>query len=182
MLVHTAFPTHWSWSTHTRIFRITDTPFSIPRNWEALERTECDAWQVFQILRFQTEGGESLNQGLEDLLALQSGEARTKAVMYPRPKGHVGVGPSGNVKPVRFRKLPGIAVRGRNDPSYSIRLMHDLSPDLYVLRSYALDRLDRGIIAEALLGRSHGQRSVLLEQLPLLRMVDERQGEVAPEI
>src|SRR5713101_8887153 len=75
----------------------TDTPCAchnvslLPGHWQGCERTERHAGLVFQLLCFSMQGGEPLRQGFEGLLTLQPGQSRSKAVMDPRPKGHVRV-------------------------------------------------------------------------------------------
>src|SRR5437660_139644 len=65
----------------------------------------------------------------------------------------------------------------------AIVLAHHLVPHFELLRGEPLDRLDRRVIAQALLGRPFGPaRRVFLVKRPLVGMLDERQGAVADQV
>src|SRR5882672_9786355 len=129
------------------------------------------------------QDGEPLWQGFEGLLALQPCQGCSKAVMDPRPKSHMRVRVTRDVKGLRIRKYLGIPICRGNKPPKAVVLPQGLAPQLPILRRNALDRFDGRIIAQALLRRPLGPAGwVLLELCPLLGMLEEGQGAIAQEV
>src|SRR5437899_63784 len=89
----------------------------------------------------------------------------------------------GAIKSLRVCKHFRIAVGGGNEPPEAVVLAQDFAPQLDLLRRNALDRFDRWIIAQALLGGPLGPAGrVLLEEGPLRGMMEESQGAITQEV
>src|SRR5262249_42508084 len=117
---------------------------------------------------------EALRQRLEDLLAFQPCQSGPETVMHARPKGHMRVGITGDVKRVYLRKYFGISIRRGNEPPDAVVLVQDFATHLYVLRGNTLNGFDRGIVPQALLRGLLGPSCrVIFEHFPLILMADE---------
>src|SRR5262245_45842126 len=139
------------------------TPALLPCDREGLERPKENARLIFQLLRLQMQGGEALHQGLERLLPLHPRQGRPQAVMDARPKGDMQIRVSGNIECLRRSELLRVTVGGGEKPPYAVQRPDDLLTQFNVLHGDALQRLDRRIVAQALLRSPHRQCGVTLQ-------------------
>src|SRR5262249_13694636 len=139
------------------------TPALLPCDREGLERPKENARLIFQLLRLQIQGGEALHQGLERLLSLYPRQGRPQTVMDARPKGDMQIRVSGNVELLRRSKLLRVTVGRGEEPPYTVQRLDALPPQFDLLYGDTLQRLDRRIIAQALLRSAHRQCKVTLQ-------------------
>src|SRR5260370_23620247 len=166
IVTHMALPTQTSWSTRTRSLRATGRPL-LPGDRQRFQRAEGDARLIVQLLGSYLQVGEALRERLEDLLTFHPSQGRPEAVVNPISESHVRVRLSGNVEPVGIGEHLGIAIGGGDEPADAIVLAHHLVAHLDIPRGDPLDRLDRRVIAQALLGRPFGPGGrILFDQRP----------------
>jgi hypothetical protein len=101
-------------------------------------------------------------QSLEDLLTLDPRQGRAQAVVHAISEGHVGVRLPRDVELVGVGEHVGIPIGRGDEPADAIVLAHHLVAHLEILGGEPLDRLDRRVIAQALLGRPLGDELVAL--------------------
>src|SRR5215471_6780714 len=108
------------------------------------------------------QGREALHQGLKRLLPLYPRQGRPQTVMDTRPKGDMQVGVLRDVKLLRRGELLWVTIGRRDEPPRTVERPDTLAAQLEVLDGEALQRLDGGIVAQALLRGAHCQRRVTL--------------------